>query len=436
MPDSWFLPASISLPASRIDGTLGLRRALRVSHERVVPGIGGLRFVRQAAWACAAIDLAQKAQQPALTNIRVANALEALACKLVFYGGGPAEEERPRVRGVTRLGISHSEPGQWAYAHLHEPKHYVSQPFRQSTTASLTEDVGLGFVAAGPMRFNTMKLSQRGTDLADAFLEQRASRSYLRTVLTQWLSEPNPQASGNTVLATRDALLNVMRPSRASEQERVTVQRCLALPLNKQQAPHMSGDQQRRTRIYSWLAELGGQAEDLTIDDLERHLTGAHSAAADAHWVACQENFYLERFMHAARAVLEALIGAFREGASTCSLQALAASEAIHQACLQYGATGAAYDRFLHTHPSFRIASLSLDPTQSASQRIVEQVAAQVPLLLHREGDKLVAGALMRTPPSVEVDRTLLDQHDMREGTWLPRRLLQLRGLTLECLYG
>lgn len=433
MPDCWFLPAPTTLPGSRIDATLGLRRVLRMSHDRVVPGIGGLRFVRQASWACAAIHLVHSRQGSAFTNIRVANALEALACKLVFRSGGPSDEEKDRVRGVTRLSINHNEPAQWAYSHLREPRNYVSQPLRQSTTASLTDDAGLGFVAAGPMRFNTMQLSERGHELAAAFLGQRVSRSLLRSVLEQWLSASNPQASGKSILAAPEALLGVMRPRQAGSQECVTVQRCLALPLNKQQAERLQGDTQRRARFYHWMAELGQTEDPLTMADIERRLHLERTVAADAHWVACQENFYLERFVHGARAVLATLIAAFQEGAATMSVTALLAREAIQEACAQYRLTGAAYAHFVQEYPRLRPDDLPLDPLQDDPWRILEGIVAQAPLLLHADGNKLVAGPLMRTPPNVVVDRDLLGMRDMRDGPWIPKRLRQLQGLTLEC---
>lgn len=433
MPDTWFLPAPITLPGSRIDATLGLRRALRLSHERVVPGIGGLRFVRQASWACAAIHLNQGRQGSELTNTRVANALEALACKLVFRSGGPSDGES--VRGVTCLGLNHTDPGQWAYRHLREPKHYVSQPFRQSTTASLTDDVGLGFVTAGPMRFNAMQLSDAGKALATAFLDQRVSRQVLRNILAQWLSVSNPRGSGNAILEAPDALLSAMRPGRASSPECATLKRSLALPLNRQQAERMAGDDQRRARLYNWIAGLD-QADALTMNDLERRLRDERTVAAAAHWLACQENFYLERFMHGARAVLAALISAFQEGGTARSLAALTAHEAIQEACARYQVTGAAYCRFVQDHPALGVATMPLDPAEGQPRRILERIAEQVPLLLHLDGDKLVAGPLMRTPPDVEVDGDLLAMRDLHDGAWLPRRLRQLQGLTLECAHG
>jgi hypothetical protein len=113
---------------------------------------------------------------------------------------------------------------------------------------------------------------------------------------------------------------------------------------------------------------------------------------------------------------------------------ALTAFESIHVACLQYRTTGAAYSEFMRSHLALPAASLPLDPNQGEPHRIVEQVAAQVPLLLQREGDKLVAGMLMRAPPNIDVDRELLALRDLYDGQWLPRRLRQLQALTLECL--
>lgn len=54
---------------------------------------------------------------------------KALACKLAFGSGGPTDDERARVQGITRLELRHSEQVQWSYAHLRKLKHYVWQSF-------------------------------------------------------------------------------------------------------------------------------------------------------------------------------------------------------------------------------------------------------------------------------------------------------------------
>ncbi len=73
----WFIPAKEEFQSLRALWTLGLNRAIRYYRELVVPGIGGVWFVRQLSWAAADIALAREHH---IKPAKVANAIKALAC--------------------------------------------------------------------------------------------------------------------------------------------------------------------------------------------------------------------------------------------------------------------------------------------------------------------------------------------------------------------
>jgi len=432
MPEIWFVPSSATIPSSRIDGTLGMRSALSASHNRVIPGIAGLGFVRQASWACAAIALVGEGRKTKLNNAQVANALEALACKHVFRAGTRLPLEN--VRGSTRLAVNYSDPVQWSCSHLRLPKNYVTQPFRQSTTEALTPDGGLGFVQPGTSRFNGMELSERGGELAEAFLSQKVSYAKLRKVLRKWLDAGRSNDSGKVILEAGEAMLASIRPGQASPSERSTLRRSLSLELGREQAALCGGDARRRTRLHVWLTSLGReQAEKIRVEDLETLLRTDGSAQAIAHWHAIQENFYLARYLNSARVVLISIIELHKDGRNATCLDTVAQNGQVASACARYCAAGSEYRGFLTDHPDLCVNNLALDPDESDYRSIIEGITAQVPLLMRIERNMLVAGTLMRTPPNIQIESDLTDMLPLNRTSWVPRRFRQFRNLVLEC---
>ncbi|MFG1242349.1 hypothetical protein V5F31_08200 [Xanthobacter sp. V7C-4] len=128
--------------------------AIRHFNERSVPGMGGVWFAMPLIWSLLGIAIAQK---PDRRPIEVANAIEALAMKLVLedWDGGTD----PRVRGrrnLPRVGKT--------FADLRRPGAYVTQPFRQSCAQPLAT---LGLVEGTTARFNAFGLTPDGERLLE-----------------------------------------------------------------------------------------------------------------------------------------------------------------------------------------------------------------------------------------------------------------------------
>ncbi len=150
--DNWFIPELEDFPSQRSLLHLGLNKAVRYYRELVVPGIGGVWFVRQLSWALAGIKLAEDLNRRGQAS-QIANAIEALACKL--------NKKYPGIRGIRAF---ERDPKVWEFSKLSQPKYYVQVTFRQSTVRAL---VGLGYTRGG-LRFNGMELTPVGRELVNA----------------------------------------------------------------------------------------------------------------------------------------------------------------------------------------------------------------------------------------------------------------------------
>lgn len=240
----WFVPSPTVLPSARMDLSLGLRAAMRWHQERVVPGVGGVLFVRQLSWAVAGLQLARADHGHAKDH---ANAIEALACKLHFVVTGDAEDA-PRYKGRRRFG---SETGarRWTYRDLARPSNYVVQTYRQATTRALPLH-GLGFTESSG-RFATMTLTPSGEALANAFLTQHDRRPHLRLWLESWLA-------GKASIGDETDLKNLCRllaPGDASPEERRIVAERL------RSCSELSDPEQRRRHLMGLLLRTDGNLD-------------------------------------------------------------------------------------------------------------------------------------------------------------------------------
>lgn len=165
--ESYFLiPSSESYGGSRADLTFGLRRAVRYYNEIVVPGIAGVRFVRQLSWAVAALKLRERlaGSTQSFSAMKIANGIEALGCKL-SWNRDPDAYSRRGIRAFK------NNSDDWSFKLLNDRRGYVQIPYRMSTVRALPEEVGLGFTSGSSFLFNQMYLTQRGAKLAEAILE-------------------------------------------------------------------------------------------------------------------------------------------------------------------------------------------------------------------------------------------------------------------------
>jgi len=174
----WFIPEPEDFPSQRALLHLGLNKAARYYRELVVPGIGGAWFVRQLSWAMGGIVLAKELH---LKPSKIANAIEALACKLEWNNSENEDDyDGKGIRAFNRDGDD-----VWGFKELSDKKHYVQITYRMSTVRALT---GLGLTTG--TRFNTMELTQIGNAFVEDFLNQNKGGrggKIVRNALTEWI---------------------------------------------------------------------------------------------------------------------------------------------------------------------------------------------------------------------------------------------------------
>ncbi len=185
--EKWFIPALEDFPSQRALLHFGLNKAVRYYRELIVPGISGVRFVHQLSWAVAGIKLAEDLNyKPA----KIANAIEALASKLEW------NQDREGYHGKGKRAFQRNRDA-WNFKQLSTKQYYVQITYRMATVRALT---GLG-LATGT-RFNSMKLTPTGNELAEKFLSQKGvgkGGGTLENALKNWIQGKNIPKSGKIV---------------------------------------------------------------------------------------------------------------------------------------------------------------------------------------------------------------------------------------------
>lgn len=173
-------------------------------------------------WSIAAIYLCTECidertrRNQRITATSVANAIEALACKarydashnsFEFYGSRAFGREWSN--GIFERRES------WTFAWLSQSKNYVQNTYRQSASAAiyaleLTE---------GSSRFNSMKLTAEGRNIAIEFLQQKVGDKTLRSYLSLWVSNPKWVPSANSAIWSD--FLASLNPNQQTITERV-----------------------------------------------------------------------------------------------------------------------------------------------------------------------------------------------------------------------
>lgn len=411
----WFVPSPAVLPSTRMDLSLGLRAAMRWHQERVVPGVGGVLFVRQLSWAVAGLQLAGIDHGRAKDH---ANAIEALACKLHFVVTGDAEDA-PRYKGRRRFG---SETGsrRWTYRDLAQRSNYVVQTYRQATTRALPLH-GLGFTE-GSGRFATMTLTPSGEALANAFLKQRYGR-HLRHWLESWLA-------GKTSIdedADTTKLCRLLAPGDASPAERGIVAERL------RSCSELSDPEQRRRHLMDLLLRTGG--------DLDVHAVCEALEARDdygrRHARDIRTAILFEETRDEAVRALSATATALVDPHAAVSADALAANAEIAAALDAFAAASSrlldAFRRNGEAHgDDRRFAELG---TLAPADRLLGIVRCDSRILLAFDR-KITGGPAFRTGfGPADPDRTALEDEDADDtggGALRPWRLHQFTTLVRE----
>ena len=236
---------------------------MRHYQELVVPGIGGVGFVRQLSWAVAGLYLAPRVGR---SPIEVANAIEALGCKLEYHYGKRdhhGKRDCQWVRGVRAFGRHDRKDGiKWLYKKLRQGSHYVQAPYRMSTTRALPEHTGLG-LTDNSGSFRNLQLNERGEKLASAFLLREGSYAGKgRRSLKTWLSEKWIGGEDITSDPRPATLLPLLSPCRPSQIEKKIVRNRLYAKVSDNH-PSVSGDGNRRQRLLELFKNIG-DIEDMS----------------------------------------------------------------------------------------------------------------------------------------------------------------------------
>ncbi len=244
--NDWFIPYPEEFPSQRALLHLGLNRALRYYRELVVPGIGGVWFVRQISWAVAGIAIAKKLH---LKPAKIANAIEALACKLEWYN---VDEYSGRgTRAFNRDGDTI-----WSFKELSDKKHYVQIPYRQSTVRALT-----GLSLAIGTRFNQMALTQTGIDLSEVFFGVNP-RGNIKKALVEWIKD-------NSEIKPRSVIKRISKSKKNLTRDEIQIVRDCLL---SDSSDKIGNSKRRRLLIESFSRYTVNMPEmDVIIENLNQH---------------------------------------------------------------------------------------------------------------------------------------------------------------------
>lgn len=234
---TWGLLGPEFLPSSRRTRTLGLGAAVRAFNDRAVPGLGGVWYAKQVVLALLGVRVAElaRAQGRNVTNIQVANAIEAVACWLAFERNGWRGDAR--LRGRQRL----RDRNDFSFRSAHSPRFYVSQPMR---TASVQPLPALGLVDATTTRFNGFRCTEAGQGLLDeAFRDANPYNRSLINHLALW-------ALGQDDRVNTDALANGLSPLGVLPEPARQMLRNRLLRIGPGEA---SGNADRRRDALDWM---------------------------------------------------------------------------------------------------------------------------------------------------------------------------------------
>ena len=133
----WGLLEPGNVDTSRSILTFEVGSAVRQFNNLAVPGMGNLWFVRQLLLSMLGIYVAEEVQEKdaksKVSNMEVANAIEAFSCYLTYENNGWKAD--PRLRGVNKMRNRNTDD--FSFKEVRKKSFYVSQPLRMGTTQAL-----------------------------------------------------------------------------------------------------------------------------------------------------------------------------------------------------------------------------------------------------------------------------------------------------------
>lgn len=235
-PDNWD-------SRTRIDLTFNLGSAIRYHRETTVPEIGGLRFVRQASWGVAGIQLATSSEnnKKRYRAHEIANAIEALGSKIHFIVECKCNKEQYKYLGSRAFGNdSKNDSMTFSFQCLRKPSYYVQNTYRQTIVTALNplklcKDSSL---------FDQMNLDENGIRLYNAFLgDNEISNCRVDTWLKNWIFKDKNYNVESKPYA------KIFSPKNASEEEKRIIRDSLDCAVS------LEFDKERRKRLIKIMKE-------------------------------------------------------------------------------------------------------------------------------------------------------------------------------------
>lgn len=260
---NWGLLGPEKLESSRRTRALGLGPCVRNFNELAVPGMGSVWFLRQLILPLIGIRLATEAREKEqkVTNLEVANSLEALGCLLAIKLTPDSADGRVRGRNKFQ-NISDDNLNQLTFNKVRKKNFYVTQPMRMATTSVLP---ALGLVCEGESRFNNFVLSDKGNDLVNEVTKGcRPHNSDLFTYLCDWMT-----GKGNRKIKN-DKVVNALSPVL----ENTSVVRALVKEYLLQ-----GSDQEavtRRRHALNWVESLRSKQIDILWENKPEQIPLGH----------------------------------------------------------------------------------------------------------------------------------------------------------------
>jgi hypothetical protein len=151
--------------------------AVREFNDLAVPGLGGVWFGKQLMLATLGVHLVERVASKHISNITMANAVEALACGLTLQKvKNGSQLQDPRLRGSTKL----RSKTDFSFKTVSKAGFYVTQPMRMATVQTLP---AMGLVTCEGSRFNAFSCTEPGKALVISAIGEK----HLKT-LTEWVS--------------------------------------------------------------------------------------------------------------------------------------------------------------------------------------------------------------------------------------------------------
>lgn len=252
---TWGLLGPEKIEDTRRARTLGLAAAVREFNDLAVPGLGGVWFGKQLVLATLGVWLAEQVVGRPISNITMANAVEALACGLALRKStddSPLQDAR--LRGSTKLRGKND----FSYKLVSKTGFYVTQPMRMATVQTLP---ALGLVTSDARRFNAFTCTEQGEALIEAAFGKR-----LVNLLNEWVLGKRP--------ADSNELRKALSPLEPMPDDAKMVLLSQLRQGNPQEDP--TSKSRRRTAL-AWVDSLRqGSAAYETWDTKPSELDGAH----------------------------------------------------------------------------------------------------------------------------------------------------------------